>query len=686
MTECARNPPQPRCLTDPMGACCHASAILPTSEPVGDSFPELPPHWGRFALAIVVAGLSMQFSLGVNLSPVTGSARLWIHGSLALAALVVLALLGGPIFQRSWAAAGAGRITLEQLFLLGIAGALGASLYSSFTGIGAVYYEVVGVLVAVYTFGQLLVERQRRMVNTSLLQLTASLHTAVQLTCCGQRRSVSVSELGAGDRVFVAKGHQIPVDGIIAEGSAYVQEIGHTGEPFPVVKSTGDSVLAGSVALDGDLIVVVGNSPGGRELERLNRRLAEALGQGSQWQHEADRWMAWFVPIVLSIAAGTFTFWFWRADWAQALFNFLAVLLVACPCGLGLGVPIALSSAVRRIALLGIVPTSAELIERLARVKKVIFDKTGTLTEEEIQLECLIGLDPASLVTLSSRLAHVESYCDHPMARPFSALPRQPFQTVDELLSIHTLPGIGIVARLQPKAGSVIELRIGNRRLLRPEHGPALDELNRRVSKRARPNREVFILENGRLVALALLAEKPRPAAAALVPTLHALGLKVGIMTGDTNLHETRWIETGLDIRSGLSTAAKASAVRAMEAANELVLFVGDGLNDSEAMASATASLALHSGDATARAVAHGELSGTSLGVLPEAISLARAARRQLRVILGVSLAYNGLGLLLAAAGWLHPIAAAAVMFASSLTVVTLAGFVPGNRINFTEI
>ncbi len=645
-----------------------------------------PQKWVRFALAIVVAFLSMQFSLGVNLSPVTGSARLWIHGGLALSAFIVLALLGKPIFQRSWAAARAGRVTLEQLFLLSIMGAMGASLHSSFTGTGAVYYEVVGVLVAVYTFGQLLVERQQRMVNTSLLQLTASLHTAVQLTCSGERRSVPVSELATEDRVFVAKGQRIPIDGTITEGTAYVQEIAHTGEPFPVVKSTGDQVLAGTMPLDGDLIVIVGNSPRSRELERLDQRLAMALGQASQWQHEADRWMAWFVPIVIAIAVCTFAFWLRRDGWEQALFNFLAVILVACPCGLGLGVPIALSNALRRITLLGIVPASGELIERLARVQTVIFDKTGTLTEEEIRLECLIGLDPSNLGILSSRLARIEGYCDHPVARPFSALPQQLFQSADDLLSIDTMPGIGIVARLQPKGGSVIEWRIGNRRLLRPEHSPALDELNRRVSHRARPNREIYIIEDGRLIGLALFAEKPRPAVAALAPRLHALGLKVGIMTGDTNLRKTPWIEPGLDVQSGLSTAAKGAAVRAMEAANECVLFVGDGLNDSEAMASATASLALHSGDSTARAVAHGELSGASLGILPEAISLARGARRQLRLILGVSLAYNTLGLSLAATGWLHPVAAAGIMFASSLTVITLAGFAPGDRLTQPRI
>src|SRR4030095_11135544 len=192
-----------------MAVCCHTSAPLAAEFDAAPS-QATPQRWVRFAIAIVLAGLSMQLSLGVNLSPVEAQARLWTHGGLALAAVLVLALLGGPIFRRSWAAARAGRVTLEQLFLLGIAGALGASLHSSFTGTGAIYYEVVGVLVAVYTFGQMLVERQRSKVSTSLHRLTDSLRTAVRLTCCGKRRVVPISELESNDRVLVEKGQPLP--------------------------------------------------------------------------------------------------------------------------------------------------------------------------------------------------------------------------------------------------------------------------------------------------------------------------------------------------------------------------------------------------------------------------------------------------------------------------------------------
>jgi P-type E1-E2 ATPase len=243
----------------------------------------------------------------------------------------------------------------------------------------------------------------------------------------------------------------------------------------------------------------------------------------------------------------------------------------------------------------------------------------------------------------------------------------------EQLLAIETLPGQGIAARLLQKAGNITEVRVGNRHLLQPEHGASLKDLRNRIPESVSPRRELFIIENGHLIALALLTEKLRPAVTSLVPRLRALDLELGIMTGDASPDERQWTDAGLRVSSGMAAAAKAAAVRAMEAKHEHVLFIGDGLNDAEAMVAATASLVMHGGDETARVHAHGELSGSSFSTLPAAIALSHATRRQIRLILGISLIYNTAGLLLAATGWLHPVAAAAIMFASSLTVVALA-------------
>jgi heavy metal translocating P-type ATPase len=520
----------------------------------------------------------------------------------------------------------------------------------------------------------MLVERQRSQVRSSLQTLTDSLRTAVLLTCCGKRRVVPLSELESGDRVLVEKGQRLPVDGTIAEGRAYVQEIAHTGEPFPAPKTIGDAVLAGTVTLDGDLIISVSAAGNVRELDRLAQRLDAALHARSGWLREADRWMTWFVPIVAAAAAGTFAFWLWRATWEVALFNGLAVLLVACPCGLGLGVPIALWHTMHRLARLGIVADGSELIERLARVRAVIFDKTGTLTEATLQLHALRTVEGIDATTLRARLAHIESHCDHPVARPFSALLGELHGPPARLVDLRTLPGQGIAAHVADATGSIAEMVIGNATLILAQHQSALAELRRQSRDDDGQHRELFVFENDRLIALALLSETARPAMATLAPRLRALGLQAGIMTGDASPNVQQWADASVPISSAMTAADKASAVQAMEHRGEPILFVGDGLNDAEAMASATASLAVTGGDTTARAQAHGELSGPALGVLPEAIAASRAARSTVRLILAISLTYNILGVLLAASGHLHPIAAAAIMFASSLTVVAVAG------------
>ena len=646
-----------------MSACCETLPALdatPSTESIG---------WLRLGAAIVVAGLSMQFSLGVNLAPIGGNARWLIHGALALAAVLVFALLGGPILRESLSAARARRLTLDQLFLAGIAGAFAASLHSTLTGTGAIYYEVVAVLLAIRTFGAIILSRQQRRTQATLRELTASLRTATRLTCCGQPSVVPLIEVRAGDRILIAPGERLPVDGTVLEGTAYVQEIAHTGEPFPAVRTPGDRVLAGSRALDGQLIVAAAHDGHDRELDRLAARLDAALAIRSHWQREADRWIAWFLPAVLAIALGTLLFWTLRRGFGEALFYSLSVLLVACPCGLGLGVPLAISHALHRLAALGFAPSSPDIIERLARVTTVVFDKTGTLTEEHLQLRAFTATgDRAALLR---RLALIESRSDHPVARPFAA--HFDAAATERLLALEALPGRGVRARLATAEGEQV-LTIGNSLLVTDAHQTTLATLRARATAPA--NRELFIFDGDNLIGLAQLEETVRPAVGGLVRELRAAGFRVELMTGDAS-PDADWQALGIPVHAGLSTAEKAVAIRAHEQSGERVLFLGDGLNDSEAMTTATAALALTEGDATARASAGGELSPLALAALPQALALARSTRRTLRRILAFALGYNVIGSTLAATAHLNPVVAAILMFASSATVVALSSQTP---------
>ncbi len=642
-----------------MSTCCEN---LPA--PGTESFPENI-GWLRLGLAIVVAGLSMQFSLGVNLEPISGNAHWLVHGTLALAAVLVFALLGGPILRASLAAARARRLTLDQLFLVGIAGAFAASLHSTLSGTGAIYYEVVAVLVAIRTFGEIILSRQQHRTQATLRDLTSSLRTATRLTCCGQPNVVPLVEVRAGDRILITPGERLPVDGTILEGTAYVQEIAHTGEPFPAVRAPGDHVLAGSRALDGQLIVAATHDGHDRELDRLATRLDAALAVRSQWQREADRWISWFLPSILAIALGTLLFWTFQRSFGEALFYSLSVLLVACPCGLGLGVPLAVSHAMHRLAALGIVPSNPNLIDRLARVTSVVFDKTGTLTEEHLHLRALVSTGDRT--ALLRRLTLIQSHSAHPVARPFTAHFDTP--APEHLLSLEALPGRGVRARLDTPEGERI-LSIGNALLLTQAHQPTLDTLRSHTTTVS--NRELFIFDSHDLVGLALLEETVRPAVGGLLGELRTAGFRVELMTGDAS-PDLEWKALGIPVQAGLTTAEKGAAIRVREQAGERILFIGDGLNDSEAISTATAALALNEGDTTARASADGELSPLALGNLPQALALAQSTRRTIRRILTFALAYNILGITLAATALLNPIFAAILMFASSATVIKLA-------------
>jgi Cu+-exporting ATPase len=451
---------------------------------------------------------------------------------------------------------------------------------------------------------------------------------------------------------------------------AYVREIAHTGEAFPRACQPGDRLLAGSRPLDGDLILVAERDDASSALDDLADRLSSALARPSRWQREADRWMVWFVPGVLVISAGTFGFWLMHGSFDAALFNALAVLLVACPCALGIGVPVAVWNALRQLSAMGIAPGSPDFVERLAHVTNVVFDKTGTLTEDAIYLREVVVADGEDEATLLRFLALIEGHFDHPVALPFGALLRDyPPRPEERLCDPKILPGRGVSAIIEAAGGSV-QLMIGNAALAGESCSSALSDLRRKVL--TEKNRELFIFVDGRPVGMACLQEHFRPSVGTILAKLRALSLSVEVMTGDIS-SDGAWPGMDLPIATGLSSSAKAEAVRRRENAGARVLFIGDGMNDSEAMAAATVAIALAHGDCTARSVSGAELSSGTLASLPSAIILARQARRKVRRILSLATGYNLIGIGMAATGLLHPVAASLVMFASSLTVLSMA-------------
>lgn len=615
-------------------------APAPGVEP---DFGELLRVWWRIGVATVVAGQSMVFSLAVNATPPEGNAFRLVHGVLIAAALAVCALLLPPLVREAWTTLRARRVSVELLFLITLAGAFAASLTATFTRTGDVYYEVVSILLAVYSAGKTLGARSRAKALRAVEETRERFDRAERLN----GTSAAVAQLSPGERVRVRPGGAIAVDGVIRSGRSFVQETAMTGEWRPLARGPGDAVLAGTHAIDGELEIEVAAAAGVRRLDAVLATVAEARLAPSELQRQADRLTAWFLPVVLLVSGATFGFWAWRDGWVVGLFNSMAVLLVACPCALGLATPLAVFRGLSRLADLGLVARTGDVLDALARADVVCFDKTGTLSEDRLAVQRweFAAEWAAHADWLRAAVAAAERDLPHPIAR---ALVVESGEAGVAVANVRLEAGCGVIAFAGGR-----ELRIGSPRWLGLEA--------------AAEERVVAVAVDGAVAATIELAETWRAGAADAFAELHALGLKTRILTGDPS-----WRGAGFpdaEIRTGLSPAEKLSEVRELRAAGRRVIFVGDGLNDAGAMSAADLAIAMNGGAALAQATAPAVFLGGDLRFLPGAVRLSRRLRDGIAANLRFAAAYNAVGMAIAASGLLHPVGAALLMLGSSAFV-----------------
>lgn len=641
-----------------MSACCHNPTTCeePSDQLVLNREAKT---WLRIGMAGLLAAQAMIFSLAVNLSPVTGTARWIIHGALALSALGVFLLAGLPILRESWDALRRGRIVFEQFFLVGIVGAFAASVHSSLTGTGSVYYEVIAVLVAIYTFGTILARQRRDSLRHSIEKIGAAFDSCERVDTAGHRERVTVDGVVTGDNVLVGAGEGVPVDGQVCEGVALVDEAALTGEPYPVVKRPGDTVMAGSRVEDSTLRIAATSNGRSRRLDTLLRSIEEARNNPGRIQREADRLVSWFLPLVMVIATLTAIGWTMHSGWITGVFNGLAVLLVACPCAMGLATPVAIWSALASLAKRGLFARSGDAIEALALIDTAVFDKTGTLSESDARIVDFVVAPGTDRAQLLQEIAAVQTGSGHPIARAFRAAPSasEPLLARD----IRVLPGAGIEGGL---AGSV-KVQIGNERIMTNSDDAAT--LRRLLATEDQAGHEIFVRRNGTLVGLAVVRESLRDSAREAMEEMKTLGIRTIVMTGDREENAARF---GFDeCFSAMPPDAKLRQVEKLRTAGRKVLFIGDGINDAPAMAASAVSIAMGAGSELPRETAGLELNGQDLRVIPQSVALCRATVRAIRRNIAFAACYNIVGIGLAAAGILHPIAAALIMLVSSLTV-----------------
>ena len=627
--------------------------------------------WLRIAIASVFAGQGMVFSLALNMTPPPfASMAYWIlHGGLILSALAVMTFLGGPLFASTLAMFRGRRLSIEGLFTLSLLGAFVGSVVGSLTGQGSVYYEVVSIVIAIYTFGRMLGERSQVKMNLESARLRERFDRVTVQSDEGDWRECSLAEVSVGALVRVEPGGPFTVDGIIQIGVGYVQETALTGEPLPVVRRAGDRVRAGAWAVDSRFELAVEQGAGTRELDAILQTVERTDGRPSELQIQANDLIRIFLPIVVVVSAATALFWGLTGTWIDAVLNSMAVLLVACPCALGLATPMAISQGLFRLAQLGLVSRDGALIDALARTRRVFFDKTGTLSESDLRVtELWVDTDlPIKRNELLTSILAAESGLEHPVARALAKyLKSEGIQDSCELQNLQVITGQGIAYDLDAAEVSY-RLQVGEVSLAESEQ--AIEAVVKRLHEKK--GRRVFVYLVDRVVACFVLAERLRVGVDQIWADLDSLEIRSHILTGDP-LPELS-LPPNVQIEEALSSADKVERVRESSGAGESPLFVGDGINDVAAMLEASGSIAMHSGAGLTRSVAMGQLSDDQIEVIPQAVSFSRAIIKKLRWNLFYAFVYNLIGMTLAATGILHPVAAALIMLVSSFWVTARA-------------
>lgn len=610
--------------------------------------------WLRIGAGLAVAAQAMVFSLAVNVTPADGVGYWVVHGGLMASAAGVLFFLGGDLLGAAWAALRARRISIDLLFLVTLAGALGGSLLSTFTRTGSVYYEVVSVLIVVHTAGRMLGARSRVAALRAADTTRATFDRCQVVTAKGEVEVRAPAAVRARERVRVAPGGAICVDGTIVAGRSYVQETSMTGEWRPVARGPGERVLAGTFAVDGSLEIEADGGP--RRLDAILAALEQARLAPSELQRQADRLMAWFLPLVVTVSGATLLFWLTRGPWPEALFNAMAVLLVACPCAMGLATPVAVWGGLARMANFGVVARTSDFLAALARCDMVCFDKTGTLSNDALAIlnwTTTPGWNGRE-AWLKRAASLAEQGLASPIARAFAADDAGADRPAMTLISQRLEPGLGVVAMVRDDSGQDAEVRIGERALHPRNEGFAAGEAKR-----------VYISVNGEPAATVELGESWREGMREALAGLRKLGLHVEVLTGDPHPPS----DLGVPVQGGMTPAQKQERVSALANEGRAVLYVGDGVNDVAAMSQAAATIALRGGSELSSAAAMAVFAGDDLRFLPRGLMLAREVVGSIRGNLIFASVYNLIGMALAAAGMLHPVVAALLMVGSSILV-----------------
>ena len=582
--------------------------------------------------------------------------------------------LGFRFYRGAWKAIKSGVATMDLLVALGTSAAYGLSLYLWLNAQSHghlhdmhLYFESASVVIAFVLLGKWLEERATSETASSIAALGKLRPSSARIVVRGEEKTISVDEITLDDKVIVRAGETIPVDGVIVEGSASLDESMVTGESLPVAKQVGADVIGGTVNLDGRLIIATRAIGGETMLSRIIRLVASAQASKAPVQKLVDKISAVFVPVVLGVGVLTaFGWWLAGASYEAALINAVSVLVIACPCALGLATPTAILAATGVAAKHGILIRDAAALELAAKVNRVVFDKTGTLTSGMPQISVVEGPDPTIIIGIAAAL---ESGSTHPLAK-----------AIREAAGIYGVRAIADVTDFELISGGLLGTVKGERFLLGNETALSMfsidvEPVRARASALASEGHGISYLADvmrRKLIGLIAFTDRPRETSDEAVDLLRAIRVQSSMLTGDgKGAAERVAFDIGIeDVHAEIRPEGKAEAIAAMRKNNEVVAMVGDGVNDAPALAMADLGIAMGTGTDVAIESAAIALMRPDPRLVSQAIMLSRRAVLTIRTGLFWAFAYNVIGIPLAAFGVLSPVFAGGAMALSSVSVV----------------
>ncbi|MBF2055383.1 MAG: copper-translocating P-type ATPase [Candidatus Sericytochromatia bacterium] len=617
-------------------------------------------------------GLSLPLVLPMLLMPLGWHWMPPVWLQLVLATPVQFGL-GARFYVGAWHSLRSGSGNMDLLVALGTTAAYALSLDALLRGHNKVYFESAAVIISLVLLGKWLEGRARRQTAAAIAALESlSASTARRLDDAGQESAVPVSALRVADRIALRPGERVPMDAEVLSGQSHLDEAMLTGESLPVSKGPGDSLSAGTLNLDGYLEAKVTAIGAETRLARIIRMVASAQAAKAPVQRLVDQISAIFVPVVVALALLTFGgWWLMGAGLESALIHAVAVLVIACPCALGLATPTAIMVGTGLGARAGILIKDAEALERAIKVDVVVFDKTGTLTQGQPALHMLTPLAELDETALLAIMQALQKGSEHPLAK---ALLRhaaaQPDVASLQATQLKSFAGLGIGGEI---AGQ--RYLLGNARLL-AQHGLPAAELPAVPAEAETLSWLARIEDQGlQLLAWVSFSDPLKPTAAAAVQALQTRGIQTVLLSGDRQMAVAQVSkQLGMDrFYAEVLPEDKAQTVKALQAEGLRVAMVGDGINDAPALVQADLGLAMSTGTDVAIAAAGMTLMRGEPLLVPDALDLARRTYAKIRQNLFWAFVYNTLGLPLAALGYLSPMLAGLAMAFSSVSVVSNA-------------